>query len=131
MDLVDLDHMTIRCRPADLPAMERFYGGLLGLAPGKRPGFDFPGIWFYLGDRPVVHIAARLDEPAEARGPYDHVSFKARGLAATKARLDGLGIAYGEAPVPGFPLHQIFLTDPAGAKVELTFDLPGDHPEAH
>lgn len=124
MQLLHMDHATVRCRPEDLPAMERFYAGVLGLAPGKRPDFDFPGIWFYLGDRPVLHVAARLSELPKAPGAYDHVSFKTRGLAAAKARLAELGVAYGEAPVPGFPLHQIFLTDPAGAKVELTFDSP-------
>jgi hypothetical protein len=25
--------------------------------------------------------------------------------------------------VPGFPLHQLFLTDPFGLRVELTFDM--------
>jgi len=124
MQILHMDHMTIRCRPEDLPAMEAFYGGVLGLVPGRRPDFDFPGIWFYLGGQPVVHIAARLAELPGAPGAYDHVSFRARGLDATRARLAGLGVAYGEAPVPGFPLHQIFLTDPAGAKVELTFDAP-------
>ncbi|MCX7372778.1 MAG: VOC family protein [Alphaproteobacteria bacterium] len=124
MRLHNLDHMTIRCRPQDLPAVEQFYGQVLGLKPGRRPDFDFPGIWFYLGDCAVVHIAARLDELPESKGTYDHVSFKASGIAETRARFDAMGVAYGESPVPGFPLHQIFLTDPTGAKVELTFDLP-------
>jgi len=25
--------------------------------------------------------------------------------------------------VPGWPLHQIFLTDPVGLRIELTFDI--------
>ncbi len=124
MQLHNLDHMTIRCRPDDMAAMHEFYGNVLGLKPGRRPDFDFPGIWFYLGDSPVVHIAARLESLPESKGTYDHVSFKASGIVETRARLDAMGVAYGEAPVPGFPLHQIFLTDPTGAKVELTFDLP-------
>ena len=28
------------------------------------------------------------------------------------------------APVPGFPRQQLFLNDPASAKVERTFDMP-------
>lgn len=124
MQLHNLDHMTIRCRPQDMPAMQAFYGGVLGLREGPRPGFDFPDIWFYLGDAAVVHVAARLEHLPESKGAYDHVSFKASGITETRARLDAMGVPHGEAPVPGFPLHQIFLTDPSGAKVELTFDMP-------
>ena len=32
-----------------------------------------------------------------------------------------------EAPVPGVPLHQIFLLDPVGLKIELTFDAAELH----
>ena len=32
-------------------------------------------------------------------------------------------VPYAEAPLPGFPLHQLFLTDPFGLRVELTFDM--------
>lgn len=131
MDLAGLDHMTIRCRPSQVEAMVAFYRAALGLEAGPRPGFDFPGAWLYLNDRPVVHVAARLPEdgPAPGPGPIDHVSFRARGLDAARARLREAGLAFDEAPVPGFPLHQLFLRDPAGAKVELTFAVPDDAPE--
>ena len=124
MQLDKIDHMTIRCRQQDLPAMEHFYGTVMGLKVGKRPDFAFPGLWFYLDDTAVVHIAARLDALPAEKGAYDHVSFKSRDIEGTRQHLRALGVSFDEAPVPGFPLHQIFMNDPAGAKVELTFDLP-------
>jgi hypothetical protein len=33
-----------------------------------------------------------------------------------------LGLPFEELPVPGWPLRQIFLKDPVGSKIELTFD---------
>ena len=42
--------------------------------------------------------------------------------AATRQTLRRHGITWDERPVPGFPLHQLFMRDPAGIKVELTFD---------
>jgi hypothetical protein len=45
-------------------------------------------------------------------------------MEGTRLRLRAHGVVFDEAPVPGFPLHQIFMNDPAGAKVELTFVLP-------
>lgn len=124
MQLDHIDHMNIRCGQEDLPAMRRFYGDVLGLRAGPRPDFPTPGIWFYLGDNPVVHVSTRPGGRPVGAGAYDHVSFRARDVEATRLRLRAHGVMFEEAPVPGFPLHQIFMNDPAGAKVELTFELP-------
>jgi catechol 2,3-dioxygenase-like lactoylglutathione lyase family enzyme len=127
MQIDGLDHANLRCRPQDLPAALAFYRDLLGLAEGPRPGFDFPGHWLYAGGRPVLHLAAR-DSVAPPSGPaagasFEHIAFRTRGLAQVKAMLAERGIPFAEAPLPGFPLHQLFLTDPFGLRVELTFDL--------
>jgi catechol 2,3-dioxygenase-like lactoylglutathione lyase family enzyme len=124
MPVSGIDHVNIRCRPADLPAMRRFWGEVVGLEEGRRPDFDFPGIWFWAAGGAVVHIAARLkdgDALPASHGAFGHVAMKAEGLEDTRARLKALGVAWQEAPVPGFPLHQIFLHDPTGIMVELTF----------
>ena len=39
-----------------------------------------------------------------------------------RARLQALGIDWLEAPVPGLPVHQLFLRDPVGLQIELSFD---------
>jgi catechol 2,3-dioxygenase-like lactoylglutathione lyase family enzyme len=127
MTLTGMNHMTINCAPGDLARVRDFYVAALGLEEGRRPDFPFPGHWLYLGGQPVVHLAGRAHLPAGARGPapgsagFDHVAFTATGLEAARARLADAGIRFEEAPVPGFPLHQIFLTDPLGQKIELTF----------
>jgi catechol 2,3-dioxygenase-like lactoylglutathione lyase family enzyme len=40
-----------------------------------------------------------------------------------RARLKAAGVPFDERPVPGWRLNQIFFKDPAGLKVELTFDM--------
>lgn len=125
MGILGLDHINIQCRETDLPNMRHFWGEVIGLPEGRRPDFKFPGIWFWSGDRAVVHIAARLNEAPSPTGsphPFGHVALRAQGLDATRERLKAMGIPWREAPVPGFPLHQIFLHDPMGVMVELTFD---------
>jgi catechol 2,3-dioxygenase-like lactoylglutathione lyase family enzyme len=127
MRLAGMNHVTINCAPADLAALRDFYVAALGLTEGKRPDFSFPGHWLYLAGRPVVHLAGRAAiapgtrAPARGGAGFDHVAFTAEGLEAARARLDAARIGYEEAPVPGFPLHQIFLTDPLGQRIELTF----------
>ncbi len=117
-----LNHFTLKCRVEDLEPLKAFYGSVLGLTEGPRPGFDFPGAWLYSGGEPTVHLAARLQEAAPpTTGPLDHISFNGRDIDAMRKRLADQGIAFGESPVPGFPLHQIFLQDPVGLKVEITY----------
>ena len=128
MDLLKIDHFTLSVAPEALTGLRDFYRDLLGLVEGPRPDFNFPGHWLYAGGAAVVHLAG--NRPNDAGGPggdrptgrFDHVSFQARGLARTRRHLEARGIDWQEAPVPGFPLHQIFLRDPIGLKIELTFD---------
>lgn len=125
--LYRVDHLTIRAHPQHMDALRDFYAATLGLKPGKRPNFTFPGYWLYMGKRAVIHLAAsaKPDAPQMPSGTaigFDHVSFRTSGLQAARERLRKLNVPFDEVPVPGFPLHQIFFRDPVGMKVELTFD---------
>lgn len=126
--VLGIHHFTVRCSPSELERLRAFYGDVLGMQEGPRPDFDFPGHWLYIGDAALLHLAAILpDRPGRtAEGDlsgFDHVSLAATQPDATRKRLAGLGIAFEELPVPGWPLWQIFLRDPVGSKIELTFDL--------
>ena len=136
---MSLNHFSIRS--LDLDACERFYCGLLGLTKGPRPPFPFPGLWLYAGDtmktsNAVVHIIgidrndpeglkAYLGDRDEASlkgtGAVDHIAFFNTGLADTRARLQGLGLAVRERTVPALGLHQLFVDDPNGVVIELNF----------
>lgn len=119
-----LDHVNIVT--ADLEATVRFYRDLLGLLPGPRPAFAFPGAWLYLDGRPVIHLVSRHDAPAGATtGAIDHVAFGCEDFDGLRSRLDAAGVAYEVREVPGGEVRQIFLRDPNGVKVELGFRTPG------
>lgn len=122
-----LHHFTLRCTGSELEGLRRFYCDVLGMEEGPRPAFDFPGHWLYVGDAALLHLAAILPDPGHRSAVYssgfDHVSLAGTQLDATRQRLAGLGIAFEELPVPGWPLWQIFLRDPVGSKIELTFDM--------
>lgn len=125
MALERLDHYTIRVRPQDLPEIRRFYVEVLGLAEGERPGFSFPGHWLYCGERPVVHLAGTVEGEAVlpgGTGRLDHVAFHATGLQEMLRHLRASAIDFEQRPVPGQALHQVFLIDPNGIRVELNYD---------
>ncbi len=122
-----IDHLTIRTHPEQLEEVREFYEKTLHLRVGDRPDFTFPGYWMYWGDHAMVHLAGnakpglKFSESGATLG-FDHVSFRTTGLKAIRERLNKLQVKFQEAPVPGFPLHQVFFRDPVGMKVELTFD---------
>lgn len=129
MQIRHIDHFTLRVAPQALHGLQDFYVRVLGLRDGARPDFSFPGHWLYAGDHALVHLAG--NEPpgetatspqAPATGKFNHVALRAHGLKRTREHLAQLGIEWDEAPVPGAPLHQVFLRDPIGLQIELTFD---------
>jgi len=120
-----LHHVTIGCTPDDLPALVNFYTHCIGLVDGFRPQLRFPGHWLYASGFPILHLNALL--PSDHRGyglsTIDHVSFRAHGLSGTREWLHSQGVRFSEIPLTGTRLHQVFVHDPVGTKVELTFDL--------
>jgi catechol 2,3-dioxygenase-like lactoylglutathione lyase family enzyme len=124
-----LDHFTLRCRPQELVELRDFYVHVLGLVEGARPDFRFPGHWLYSEGRPVVHLAGVLDSrPAGETGPLDHIAFAGRDLDKARQRLKDRNIPFAEGGVPGFPLHQVFLSDPQGLRIELSFEVSASPP---
>jgi catechol 2,3-dioxygenase-like lactoylglutathione lyase family enzyme len=119
MAVTGLDHYTINV--SDLDATVAFYTDVLGLKNGERPAFQFPGAWLYCGDTPIVHLIAGHESLDTGTGTIDHVAFRGEGLSAYTAKLTEKGIAFEERDVPGKPLHQVFLHDPNGVKVEINF----------
>jgi len=127
MQVIGVDHVTIRVQPDRVEALRAFYEDVLGLRTGARP-LTFPGVWLYVGEQAVVHVAGNLGE-GEAPAPggvFDHVAFRTRGLGDAKSRLDAAGIAWREVWRPEMGILQLVLHDPAGVKVELAFD-PAEH----
>ena len=53
MKLNGVHHINIRCAVSDLPAIEKFYGELMGMKKGARPNFPNDGIWLW-HDNPLV-----------------------------------------------------------------------------
>lgn len=126
-------HLNIRCSESDMPAIEKFYGDVLGLKKGFRPNFMFGGMWLYDGDDPILHVSARFPEGSIVRhekhsGSVDHIAFKASGAADFRKLLKRLGVEFQEQNIPNAG-YQVFLNDPVGTKLEFNF-MNEDVPDA-
>lgn len=120
-----LHHYTIRCMPEELPPLLDFYTRVMRLEVGARPEIPAPGAWLYAEGQPIVHLYAHLASPDAATdtGPLDHISFRSHGLAEMRDHLARQDVPFDEAPIPGWDIHQLFLRDPRGLKIEMTFWL--------
>jgi catechol 2,3-dioxygenase-like lactoylglutathione lyase family enzyme len=121
-----LEHYTIRC--ASLERTRDFYRDVLGLTVGERPNFPFKGYWLYLGGVPIVHLVDKVESEARDTPHHgtdtaalDHIAFRGRDLAATRATLATHRLSFRENAVPGGRIHQIFVSDPDGILIELNF----------
>ncbi|MEQ7007085.1 VOC family protein [Actinopolymorpha sp. B17G11] len=128
MQLSTLFHVAIKT--ADLGATRRFYVDLLGMAEDERPPLDFPGIWIRAtcpGGLALFHIYAgdAATGPdgrvATGSGAVDHVSVVAHGYHGVRDRLAKAQVPWRENALPTIGTWQIFVHDPSGVLLELTF----------
>lgn len=119
MAATGMDHFTILTDRLDETV--GFYRDFLGLEPGDRPPFNFPGAWMYCNGRPILHIVAGRPMPTERAGVLDHMAFSATGLGQTVDKLKQRGVAYDLRHLAGSGAWQLFFHDPNGARVELDF----------
>lgn len=123
---VELDHVSLRT--ADVDRLTRWYGRILGLTPGPRPAFDFPGAWLYAGDRPVIHLIGTGSPPGADAGDLriEHFALRGSGLGTFLALLEREGIAPRITRMPPGPVDLVLvnLTDPDGNHLHV--DFPAD-----
>jgi catechol 2,3-dioxygenase-like lactoylglutathione lyase family enzyme len=132
--IVAMNHFTVIAE--DPQATLDFYVGLLGLKQGHRPDIGFPGAWLkpaQAGADAIFHLYAgdAAKEPDGSiqtmTGAIDHVSVVCQGYSAFKQRFERFNLAYRENLVPATPLWQLFVYDPNGVQLELTFHSAAEH----
>lgn len=133
MSLLHLDHFLIQT--TDMDATRDWWVDILGLRVGPSPDFRFPVCWLYIGDTDVVHLTTgggdvsdnrkaylgQQSTATEGSGVVDHIAFRASGLQDVMARLKSHGVEFTKRMVSDQGQFQLFLLDPNGVKIELTF----------
>jgi catechol 2,3-dioxygenase-like lactoylglutathione lyase family enzyme len=135
MALERMEHLAIRTD--NLKPTVDFYTEVLGLREGPRPDFGFPGHWLYLGDTAVIHlihfdhradgskfdgIMGRRDKYADdGTGSVDHIAFRGKDFDGMKRRLQDLRVPMKENFIHDFKISQLFIEDPNGVTVEVSF----------
>ncbi len=127
--LFGLFHIAIKT--SDLEATLAFWCDVIGLVEFPRPDFGYPGAWLGCsqpGGQAIIHIyaggpALGADGVAPAgTAAIDHVSLSCAGYRDYLARFAAAGLPFREFIVPGTTLWQLFVYDPSGVQLELTFE---------
>lgn len=116
-----LDHVNLRTGRLD--EMVAWYGEVLGMTPGPRPDFGFPGAWLYANEQALVHLVA-VDPGPGPQGDdlsLEHGAFSASGLAAFLALLDARGDRYRIVRIEDFGIVQVNIWDPDGNHLHIDF----------
>jgi catechol 2,3-dioxygenase-like lactoylglutathione lyase family enzyme len=119
MTMAWLDHVNIRT--ANLDAVSRFYGEILGLPKGPRPPFGFPGAWHYCGDKAVVHLIEVDKAPLGKDPKIEHFALRSTGLGDFVAHLRKKKVEHNAVRVPLTGMIQINVLDPDGNHIEVQF----------
>ena len=129
MLITGLLHVAIKTDRLDLT--NAFYEKVLGLTQASRPDFGYPGAWLACttpGGEAIIHIYAGgpalggAETVAKGTAAIDHLSLTAYGYHAFRERFQAFGLDWREFLVPGTDLWQLFIYDPSGVQLELTFD---------
>src|SRR4029077_1536537 len=124
-----LFHIAIKTE--NLAATRKFWTEIIGLREFRRPDFGYPGAWLGCtqpGGLAIIHVYA--GGPAlgpEGKTPngtaaIDHVSLACSGYRSYVALFKEAGLEWREFIVPGTSLWQLFVYDPSGVQLELTFE---------
>lgn len=110
-----------------------FYEDLLGLTVGRRAKFPTRGYWMYLRDEPILHLLEIPEGTGETPNRernrvnrVDHFGVMVSGLQETIAFLDKRGYKYARAGVRDDRMLRLFVEDPNGVIVELSFLMEAD-----
>lgn len=119
-----LNHFNISASRDLIEQVKRFYTDVIGLALGPRAHLDHEGYWLYAGCTPIVHLSIRMGMPAVSnaqKGYFNHISLGCVGLRSAIAKMIATQTPYRLIQLPDIHQTQLFVTDPAGIGVELTF----------
>ena len=124
MATIGFNHFNLRAPRELMDELKAFYCDIVGLEQGQRPDLGTPGYWLCAGNQCVLHLSqTRPDETrlTHTATTFDHVAFTCTNRAEMEARLKRDSITFTTGQVPSMGIAQLFLKDPAGNGVELSF----------
>ncbi len=122
-------HNAIRAH--DLDTTRNFYTRVLDMVVDeRRPKMDTPGFWLRSrtpGGCDLIHVFGGRFAEIDGKVPFGgaavhHLSYFCRGYREVRGKIEAAGLSWRGQSAPVLGLWQIFVHDPNGILLELTFD---------
>ncbi len=125
MPVQSINHINIAVPQPLMQQVRDFYVEALGLQDRPRERGGLSGHWLYGGGAPLIHLMLPRDGATAVQGSaaIDHFALTCTDLEAMKAGLDRADVPYREREALQEGFVQLFVTDPAGIRVELNFPV--------
>jgi len=117
MNILLLNHVAVHV--ADVKASIPFYRDVLGLPQLPRPGFDFPGAWFRIGQSQELHLIGNRTEPVHSHSRGTHFALQVPDIKAVESELKSKRATFTGPKQRPDGAWQIFIQDPDGHYIEL------------
>ncbi len=116
----EFDHLNVTA-PAGHSAVVQLVT-LLGLSPGYRPPFRFPGEWFYQGQNALLHMVEAHSSDVVR---LNHIAFRSQAkLEEVLALIKSTGLRYQMSRVPEAGQIQVFIQLLDSLVLELDIPMP-------
>ncbi len=128
MSVEGLDHVNLRT--ADIEATARFYIDALGLQRAEVPGGISSRKALWLRDssgNPILHLQQSDDSSPQqetSTDPVHHIALRCGDKEMMLARLHRMNLRPAVYEREALGLTQVFLKDPYGVLLELSFRTP-------
>lgn len=104
---------------SDIEKSRYFYAQILDLEEIPAPAFDYPVLWFSLGNNQELHLIGRKPEKDFTPIRSNHFALEVSNIYLAEKILKENGV--NSLPIKSRPdgILQLFLTDPDGNFIEL------------
>ncbi|MCA0984407.1 VOC family protein [Halobacillus yeomjeoni] len=108
----------------DIEKAKHFYGSVLGFEESdERPGFDFPGAWYQVGNTQIhliVHEEGKTLRGTTALDSRDgHFAIRVSDIEKFIHRMEAYEVEILDKPNSKTGWHQVFISDPDGNLIEF------------
>jgi catechol 2,3-dioxygenase-like lactoylglutathione lyase family enzyme len=120
MPVLGFDHVNIRT--TDVARSAKFYVDVFDFEYRQGEAvMGQPSNWLFdPAGRAIIHLRV-LEADSQSTGPIDHIALACDGMAEILERLGARGVEYSVFENPIQPITQVFLKDPHGVPLELSF----------
>ena len=112
------NHLSLHV--SDLEKSSHFYGTILGMEEVIRPNFSFPGKWYKIDNKTLLHLIGGKEYETRSSNRGNHFAFAVKDARVVEQELREKGVEIVSHKIRVDGVRQLFVKDPDGYYVEFS-----------